>query len=403
MDRKEGRAGVYGVPFSVQSREALLEEVRGSIVRHESKVLTQADIGQVVQARNDRELRELYCRSDWVMCGSQMLWNLSRSYGLVVEQCVTAFDPIRDILRMADQHCFSIYILGGREDLNRRAIANIESEYPGIKKIGGFGPKWAPIDQMPHDDINTHIRSFRPDILMICLGSPKQEKWILRNLKRLDAGVVIGAGVCVELIAGMESGSTPWMDDSRMTRALRKVTHPIIQLGTRIRHALSMGRIVASERPSKGYYSGVTTPGSREQACLVRGGSETKNLSIHPCGHFQQFSGSGRDQIFSIIQSNSVETVTFDASELTGISSTGLGEILEVWRASEKGDHSFELIHAPDWLSGLLTRWGWTDFLTLRNEPLDGTGATPAFRSRSISSNSDQLNLTEEDGVEIPT
>jgi N-acetylglucosaminyldiphosphoundecaprenol N-acetyl-beta-D-mannosaminyltransferase len=55
------------------------------------------------------------------------------------------------------------------------------------------------------------IRSFRPHILMVGMGMPRQEHWILDNLDEIEVRVILTAGACMDYVAGAVPTPPRWM------------------------------------------------------------------------------------------------------------------------------------------------------------------------------------------------
>lgn len=83
-------------------------------------------------------------------------------------------------------------------------------------------------------DIIADINAQKPDFLFVCLGSPKQEKWMKANAGKLDIGVMAGLGGCLDVFAGdvdrapekMQSMGLEWLyrlykEPSRIGRMAR--------------------------------------------------------------------------------------------------------------------------------------------------------------------------------------
>ncbi len=55
------------------------------------------------------------------------------------------------------------------------------------------------------------INAAAPDLLLVCLGAPKQELWMHRNAAALDVGLMIGAGGSLDVYAGtVERAPAAW-------------------------------------------------------------------------------------------------------------------------------------------------------------------------------------------------
>jgi N-acetylglucosaminyldiphosphoundecaprenol N-acetyl-beta-D-mannosaminyltransferase len=70
------------------------------------------------------------------------------------------------------------------------------------------------------------VNRARPDVLFVGLGGPKQEKWMARNLDRLEARVSIGVGAALDLLAGRVSEPPAWMTRVGLEWLFRLVHEP---------------------------------------------------------------------------------------------------------------------------------------------------------------------------------
>ncbi len=93
----------------------------------------------------------------------------------------------------------SLYLFGSKPGVAEIAAANIESRYPGVRVVGmsdGY------FDEVKEKAIIDDINSVRPDLLFVCLGAPKQEKWISSHKAELSAKVCMGIGGSLDVFAG---------------------------------------------------------------------------------------------------------------------------------------------------------------------------------------------------------
>ena len=85
---------------------------------------------------------------------------------------------------------------------------------PNIQIVGTYAP---PLgfegDTNELHNINQIISDVHPDLLIVCFGCPKQEKWIYENIKKYNAKVSICAGATVDFLAGNIQRAPTWMRD----------------------------------------------------------------------------------------------------------------------------------------------------------------------------------------------
>lgn len=105
----------------------------------------------------------------------------------------------------AARHGQRAFLLGAAPDVNRQAVQNVQKTY-GID-VAGYSPTFAPY---PWPDawnraVLERINAFRPEILLVALGAPKQEFWIddqREALARAGVRLVMGCGGTLDFIAG---------------------------------------------------------------------------------------------------------------------------------------------------------------------------------------------------------
>jgi N-acetylglucosaminyldiphosphoundecaprenol N-acetyl-beta-D-mannosaminyltransferase len=104
-----------------------------------------------------------------------------------------------ELCRLAAEKEYSVFLLGGRADVNRRAAQSLRHLYPTLRIAGthhGF------FKEEESADVVDMINEADPDILFVALGSPKQELWIAQHLDLLKARVCQGIGGTLDVLAG---------------------------------------------------------------------------------------------------------------------------------------------------------------------------------------------------------
>jgi N-acetylglucosaminyldiphosphoundecaprenol N-acetyl-beta-D-mannosaminyltransferase len=116
------------------------------------------------------------------------------------------------------------FLLGGSSALTAPLAARIQAEYPGIELAGmhhGY------LDQLANpDDVVKQINASGADLLMVGMGSPRQEHWIWRNRHKVNVPVAIGVGGSFDVIAGMKKDSPGWLRGSGFEWLYRLILDP---------------------------------------------------------------------------------------------------------------------------------------------------------------------------------
>jgi len=93
----------------------------------------------------------------------------------------------------------SVYLFGSKPGVAEIAGKNIIEKYPGIK-IAGYSDGY--FNEEKEKTIISNIQRAKPDLVFVCLGAPKQEKWIASHKDELPNAVYMGIGGSLDVFAG---------------------------------------------------------------------------------------------------------------------------------------------------------------------------------------------------------
>ncbi len=98
--------------------------------------------------------------------------------------------------KMAERN-MSVYLFGAKPNVAQKAGENLAKMFPGLVIAGSD-------DGYFTDDtsIIENIRNAKPDLLLVCLGAPKQELWMQKNAGKLNTGLMAGLGGSLDVFAG---------------------------------------------------------------------------------------------------------------------------------------------------------------------------------------------------------
>ncbi len=162
----------------------------------------------IVMAQSDLEFRAILNTSALsIPDGIGLLW-ASRVLGHPLRQRVTGSDMVPLLAERAAQRGYRLFFLGAVPGVAARAADILCARYPGLNIAGTFPGSPSDADE---DDIIRRVRGARPDILCVAYGAPAQDKWIARNLIRLEVPVAIGVGGALDFIAGKAQRAPRWV------------------------------------------------------------------------------------------------------------------------------------------------------------------------------------------------
>ncbi|MBI5493974.1 MAG: WecB/TagA/CpsF family glycosyltransferase [Deltaproteobacteria bacterium] len=185
------------------------------------------NVDHVVLARQDASLAAAY-RDVFLSLadGMPILW-AARALGRPLPEKVSGSDLVVPLLeRAAREHC-SIYLLGGRAGSGPEAARRIAQRWPTLRIAGVDAPF---INATADDDASRaafdRVVRASPDLLLVGLGCPKQERWIHRYSCLLPGTVSLGIGASIDFLAGAVPRAPAWMSRSGLEWLYRLSREP---------------------------------------------------------------------------------------------------------------------------------------------------------------------------------
>lgn len=159
-------------------------------------------------AQKDPNFRNILKRADLcVPDGVGLLWAAKRQ-GNPLPQRVTGSDGVPIIAERASQKGWRLFLLGAGDGIAEQTADILQSRYPNLVIAGTYAGSPKPEDE---DHITHLINDSDADILFVAYGAPEQDKWIARNLPRLEISMAMGVGGAFDFIAGVIPRAPMWM------------------------------------------------------------------------------------------------------------------------------------------------------------------------------------------------
>ena len=158
----------------------------------------------------------IICDSKWVQIAIKYLygvWVNHLSYYLWVPQLYT----------FCNEKKLKVFLLGAKEKNLQKALKNFKQEFPNIifESQNGYFEK----NGYENNIVTKKINSFNPDILMVGMGMPLQEKWLSDNIPNINANVFTNGGAFIDVFSG-EKVIPKWITSIGMEWLYRLIKDP---------------------------------------------------------------------------------------------------------------------------------------------------------------------------------
>lgn len=204
-----------------------IQEIENLIISNQKSYVVAVNVDVIIKIEEDSYLKEITDNADVVLVdGKPLVW-ISKLHNRQVKEKVSGSDLVPLLCSVAEKKGYSIFIIGGKEGIAEKAKIRLVDKYPNISIVGTYAP---PIgfekDSGELLKINNMISDIKPDLLIVCFGCPKQEKWIYENYQKYDAKVSICAGATVDFLAENIKRAPRWMSDCGLEWFFRFIQEP---------------------------------------------------------------------------------------------------------------------------------------------------------------------------------
>ena len=217
------RVNILGVAVDAVTMPEAVAAVEYYMDARAGVTVATANAEMIMRATKDAALRDVLAAAALVVPdGAGTVW-AARHLGHAMPERVAGYDLVQELLRRAPATHRRVYFFGAAPGVAEKAKAKAEQLYPGIKIVGvrdGF------FSEDMNDAIISDIRTARPDLLLVALGVPKQEKWIHEHLAALGVPVAIGVGGTLDVMAGVMKRAPRWMQKAKLEWLFRGMLQP---------------------------------------------------------------------------------------------------------------------------------------------------------------------------------
>jgi N-acetylglucosaminyldiphosphoundecaprenol N-acetyl-beta-D-mannosaminyltransferase len=170
------------------------------------------------------EMRRFYAQCQLTHIDGMSLVMLGRLMGLPLERRhrTTYLDWIEDFLAEAAERQWKIYIVGGTPEFALELPEILYEKFSGLRVKTHHGYVKADEDK----SILREMDEFAPEIVMVGMGMPRQEQWIVRNRDSLSAPILFSCGAAFEYLAGVQQRPPRWAGQMGVEWLFRLAMNP---------------------------------------------------------------------------------------------------------------------------------------------------------------------------------
>jgi N-acetylglucosaminyldiphosphoundecaprenol N-acetyl-beta-D-mannosaminyltransferase len=128
------------------------------------------------------------------------------------------------LLEQAERLGWSVYLVGARAEASDRAAAAIRTRHPGLRLVGHHHGYLG--DDRVRGALVAKLEQVRPDLLLVGMGSPLQERFLASLSLTAAPRVSIGVGGAFDVFAGIREEAPGWIRGSGFEWLWRSAQDP---------------------------------------------------------------------------------------------------------------------------------------------------------------------------------
>lgn len=191
-----------------------LNEIDKLIQKKNCSYVVTPNVDHIVRLEKDEELQKVYKNASLILTdGKPLIW-ISKWYKTPIKEKISGSDLFPTVCELAANKNYTMYLLGAAEGVADTAAKNLMQKYKGLNIVGTYSPPFGfEKDKKELDKIKEQIQKVHPDILIVGLGCPKQEKFMYYHCKELGVPISFGLGASIDFEAGNIKRAPKWMSN----------------------------------------------------------------------------------------------------------------------------------------------------------------------------------------------
>jgi N-acetylglucosaminyldiphosphoundecaprenol N-acetyl-beta-D-mannosaminyltransferase len=212
LERAERRSTVnrsdscrlLGTRVDALTIDQLHARIDESVRNQERRIFGSHNLHSLSLQRTDAKLQAFYERADYVRIDGMAIILLGRLLGLPLrrEHRVTYVDWLPLFMAEAQRAGWRVFYLGSKPGVAASAAGVLRGRFPDLQIETADGFFDARADSPANRAVIDAINGFGTNVLMVGMGMPRQQHWVLDNYQKLTVNVISTSGAALDYVAG---------------------------------------------------------------------------------------------------------------------------------------------------------------------------------------------------------
>lgn len=219
---------IAGVKVHALTREAWLGHIAQTIHARSTTIMVSNNLHSAYLYRYQPDLRKLQAEADIIRVDGIPFVFMGRllGYPLRAEHRSGWMDLLDPFMSEAAQQGWRVFYLGSKPGVAAKGAEILRQRYPRLVIETHHGYFDITPNSKENQEVVAKINHFKPNVLMVGMGMPRQETWILHNKALVNTNVFVASGACIDYIAGTISTPPRWTGPLGLEWLYRLLSEP---------------------------------------------------------------------------------------------------------------------------------------------------------------------------------
>ncbi len=217
---------IFDIPIDLAQPADLLDRITGWVGDGGgARRVMYVNAHVLNQSQESPALHEALTNADLVYCDGYGVRLAAKAMEAEVPHRMTGADWVWGLASLCETQELSVYLLGSDPGVAAEAADRLRRWYPRLEVVGthhGYFETGSEHDQRVVEDINR----CRPDIVLVGMGSPKQEAWVQAHAHELETDVLWTVGALFDYVSGRVPRAPAWLADNGLEWIFRLAIEP---------------------------------------------------------------------------------------------------------------------------------------------------------------------------------
>ncbi|MEH2432674.1 MAG: WecB/TagA/CpsF family glycosyltransferase [Nostoc sp.] len=217
--------GVRVDALSIPELNLLIEK---SIEKNKKWIIANHNMHSLYLFHNDPKMQAFYAKAKYTHIDGMPLLFIGKLLGFPMkrEQRVTYADWVWPLMAEAADKGWRVFYLGSKPGVAEKGASILCRKFPGLQIACAHG--YIDMNKDSQENLATlaAINAYKPHVLMVGMGMPRQEQWIYENLEHIHTNTILTSGACIDYVAGAIPTPPRWMGKMGLEWLYRLLSEP---------------------------------------------------------------------------------------------------------------------------------------------------------------------------------